>query len=110
MARYALLIIENGAKKSLEDGCKYLSEVLNDANTTQDSAIFHGVGTLLFDLKSSLIPFCKVTASADKLGHPVRVLFLDDKDSFLHHEVNNRISDNVIEAINNTFADIVDNN
>jgi hypothetical protein len=83
MKKYALLIVENAAQEHLEEGCKPLAAILAAANTTLDSSEFQGIGGLLFDLKTNLIPFCKVTTSAYNSGHQVRVLFLDDTDSFL---------------------------
>lgn len=110
MKRYALLIIENDEPELLERDCKPLNAILEDANTTLNNSEFQGIGALVFDLSTSLIPFCKVTASADKLGHKVRVLFLDDINSFFSPYKSNSDKNNNVEELENFVFDFVETN
>jgi hypothetical protein len=110
MPRYALLLIENDSTKPLEDECKSLSAILSDSNTKQGSYEFLGEGALLFDLKISLIHFCNATSSAYKLGHSVRVLFLENIDAFFNQKIESKsgeVSD-AIQKAHDAFADIVE--
>jgi hypothetical protein len=110
MSKYALLIIESNDPKNLDEECKSLASILKNSNIKLQISEIHGVGALLFDLEKSLLPFCKITTSAHESGHPVRVLFLDDKNSFLLQNVGDKVYsedvENAARAAAEYFSDL----
>lgn len=87
--RYILAIVENHPDKDAQSNTENLKNILDKA--TCDSRYnpkLQSASTLLFDLKSELVPFCKLVVAAEELGHQTQVLSLEQPDASYSSTIN----------------------